>query len=172
MATTEPTPVPAPHCESCNCFNSGSLDHFNRRCQRLIAVIRAELLDGLPPAVRACINEGSSRYSLGFTGFKLGSKQSRTAGQFLVALYPEPCTGANRRMSGVKFFGVCTRRDPTETIPVVDQTSAGAEYDISMSPTLDDLEQMVEWSDADLSDYLRVHLLPLRDAVVDAVAKR
>jgi hypothetical protein len=159
-------------CPTCICDRPDTLDAFNRRCASLASEIAIELRGALWPAVRERLASPPSRYTIGFTGWKLSASNMAMCGQFLAALYPKPHASWDRDTDPApRRFMVNTRNPrlvgmldkgrpliPAEYWPVAVEYLPGDMFDIVNSPWHEDIVEMAAWPDDRLAAYLRLHL--------------
>ena len=74
---------------------------------------------------------------------------------------------------GPDQLGLTTEHTAGDVImtPRVVEYLPGDMFDISQSPYTEDLEWMASWDDATLTEYLRLHVDPLKELVVKAAAE-
>jgi hypothetical protein len=163
-------PVSAePHCETCVCSDPRSLDNFNRRCALIADRVSTAALDRLPPEVRVRVRRHrNGPIGIRWTGWKLSSHNDLVASQLMACLepdtrYPSQYPSLNR------YWAVNVGR---LLFPLVIEYRLGDVYDIMDSPRTDEIDAMMDWPDADLEMYFKLHVGPLVNRIGSECAAR
>lgn len=157
------------HCDTCECWDMGSLGNFNRRCARLLADHPLDLL--MIPQERLAT---SPKFRFGFRPFLASQENTKLVAIFLAAIVPyareEGWSDEQQEAwhAQSRYFGV--------VIPAKWDRPTAFEYkarDIfninSAAPVYgEDIESLMALSDAALFSWLNRSRVALRDYVIEA----
>lgn len=178
-----------PHCDTCECADGSSLRKFNVRCSKLM---KAAPLD--VSMIDAGRLSASPKYRFGFREWMPSATNNYVVGMFLAAIPPGPqptleefdklCNGdpslrdlgyRNAEVAwreNTRFFAVLVPH-PQAGYPKPFEYNVGDAFDVSGAQVYgEDIESLMRWSDAALTNWLDRSRIALRDYVVAQLTAR